>query len=623
MKEAEPVVLIPHAKLVRHPDEPRKPGAFKKDALKTLIGAMEANGVEPCIVRKLDDDTYQLIAGHRRQAALEIAGEKTVPCIVREYSDAGALKAVLASNELKEDADPFLEARAIKKLLDSEGETLESVATALGWSIRRVARRRELLNLCPTILQEFQREDSELALWPITWFEVIVQLDPVAQEMWFEREAPQHFGSIEEVEQSVLGYLRKLGKAPWDLEDASLVPKAGACSACPKQSASKPGLFGDEGTTADKLNNAVCRDAICWKAKAEKHGARRVAEAVAKDPEIVLLKGGRPGFHTSAADRLAMFSVRAPKGTEVLEEWGWKPCAKDDKGAKKGVIGSGPAAGKVQWFKPSGNTSRYGYATPKEERKKSKREELKEAEAAHDRVMAVAFLQEIAARLDKLKDLPDAEHVAVLSSVFGIPASQWEQISKDALDTRDAIAAGKLSAFLWPGILRQVKSTVQGATGPYGANAKTLRAIAGVIGRTFCTAANLDEIEAEATAAVPVPPALKALREEVAALPQRGGKKPKVTKDPEGGTTTSFDDDPIVEDEDPPTPRKRKKARNAGGPEQQPDGTVHDEPTAEPMCECLHMQDEHANGTGECQVYDDTQEEPQCPCVAFEAKEQP
>jgi hypothetical protein len=68
-------------------------------------------------------------------------------------------------------------------------------------------------------------------------------------------------------------YMLRLKDAPFPTDDAKLVPKAGACGACPKRTGNQPELFGDV-KSAD-----VCTDQTCFEKKANAYGQRRIEEA--------------------------------------------------------------------------------------------------------------------------------------------------------------------------------------------------------------------------------------------------------------------------------------------------------------------------------------------------------
>jgi ParB/RepB/Spo0J family partition protein len=513
MKQSEAVVEIPIGKLHRHPDNPRKASAYKKGALASLSAVLDEHGSEPCVVRKIDDG-YQILSGHRRAAALEIAGAKTVPCVIREKDEVEALTFMLSVNDQHEPTDPFLEAVAIGKLLNKHGATLDGVSKKLGWSVRRVARRRELLNLCPTILQEYQSEGSDIAHWPVTWLESIVQLDPVVQERWFKEQNPKWMKTLGEIEDSISGYLRHLAKAPWDLNDVTLVPKAGPCSTCPKQSAGAPGLFG-ENATPDKLNKAVCRDAICWKSKLDKFAAQKVAQELSDSEELVALKdyaSSTPGVSLERA------SARLPKGKSALQSHMWKKCAKDDPGAKQGILVTGASAGRKVWFKPLGHATSSGHV--QEKPGKLLKDDLKAAELAFERTKATALLQDAAETLLKRKAAPGAEDVLALMAITGLQQSAWNRMEKDHAEAVEALKKGTFAEFVWPSVAAAVHEC---GYRTFNAQPEDLRALARIALRTVLDATEVTAIEEKLDAGFPLPNQLADLRKRVAEM--KGAKK--------------------------------------------------------------------------------------------------
>jgi len=530
MKTVEEVVSIRIDKLEPHPDNPRKPASFKKEKLKPLAAAMDANGVTPLIVRKMPGQAglFQVLGGHRREATLEQSGETEAPCVIREMDDFAALRFVLADNAQHEDPDPFLEARAIDKLLKQDGATLQGVADGIGWSVRTVARRRELLNLCKTVLEERQREDSPVSRWPVTWLEAIVQLDPVVQESWWKNEQPaSRARTLSDIEGTVQEYLRDLGKAPWDVDDAKLLPKAGACSACPKQTNNESGLFGTlkgEKPTA----GATCRDAVCWKKKLDRHAAQKVAAVVEKDPEVVLLRGAT-SYSESGGDRLERASAKAPKGHEVLADYAWKPCAKDDKGAKKGVVISGPSAGKVQWFKKTQDAMAGPVA-----RGPNLKQRLADEERRHGDRLARNLSEEAIKLLEAASVTPDDVDIFALAMVIGSEGDSWAELVENEKLARSA-KPGERMAFLWPGVQR---AAIQQFGQMWGATGEQQRWLAVFVARCMLDASEIEQWEKDADAAIPVSDELAALREEVGAKPAKkakGAKKAKPTIDDVAG----------------------------------------------------------------------------------------
>lgn len=130
---------------------PRK--SMDAGKLDELVASIRSKGVlEPAIVRPIDRANaavvYEVVAGHRRLAAAERAGLETLPCIVRDLSDSGALEIAVIENSQRADVHPIEEAEAIERLmlLDS-AYTVEAVAAKLGVHVTTVNRKLRLLKL--------------------------------------------------------------------------------------------------------------------------------------------------------------------------------------------------------------------------------------------------------------------------------------------------------------------------------------------------------------------------------------------------------------------------------------------------------------------------------------------
>src|SRR5689334_15481218 len=159
---ADVVLLRPDA-LVPHPQNPR--GKVTKDDVADLVPVIETHGQQqPCLVRPLTKDSYQVLIGHRRAMAGKVL-EREVPCIVAELADDEALAVMLADNPSHVAPDPLRESEAVAAFLGRPGWSLRAVAEALGKSPRWVAQRANLRTLTGA-------SRKALAKWPISWLEV-------------------------------------------------------------------------------------------------------------------------------------------------------------------------------------------------------------------------------------------------------------------------------------------------------------------------------------------------------------------------------------------------------------------------------------------------------------------
>ena len=93
----EKVIDIPITEIEDFPNHPFK--VIVNDELKEMASSIEKDGVrEPALVRPIGNGKYQMISGHRRKKASEIANKETMPCIVRDLTDEQAAIIMVDSN---------------------------------------------------------------------------------------------------------------------------------------------------------------------------------------------------------------------------------------------------------------------------------------------------------------------------------------------------------------------------------------------------------------------------------------------------------------------------------------------------------------------------------------------
>lgn len=131
-------------------NQPRK--TFNADSLKEMADSIRQHGIiQPLIVNE-QNGRYMIIAGERRFRGAIIAGLKTVPVIVKHYTEKQIKEVSLIENLQREDLNPVESARAIRELMDVYGFTQESVADRIGKSRPAIANTLRLLSLSPEVL---------------------------------------------------------------------------------------------------------------------------------------------------------------------------------------------------------------------------------------------------------------------------------------------------------------------------------------------------------------------------------------------------------------------------------------------------------------------------------------
>jgi ParB family chromosome partitioning protein len=144
------LVEIPVRDLVPNPHQPRV--HFDEELLNDLSASIKEIGVlQPLLVRRLPNGTFQLIAGERRWRAAQRAGLVTVPAVVKETDDMSSVEQALVENLHRQDLSPLEEASAYQQLLDDFSLTHDDVAKRVGKSRSAVTNTLRLLNLPPAV----------------------------------------------------------------------------------------------------------------------------------------------------------------------------------------------------------------------------------------------------------------------------------------------------------------------------------------------------------------------------------------------------------------------------------------------------------------------------------------
>jgi ParB family chromosome partitioning protein len=116
--------------------------------LQELTRSIQRSGViQPIVVRRLDGDRFEIVAGERRWRAAQKAGVRRVPVFVRDVPDDKLLEIALIENLQRENLNPLEEAEAYRRLIDDYQLTQEEVAAAVGKDRATVANYVRLLAL--------------------------------------------------------------------------------------------------------------------------------------------------------------------------------------------------------------------------------------------------------------------------------------------------------------------------------------------------------------------------------------------------------------------------------------------------------------------------------------------
>ncbi len=176
----EYITNIPVEKLKPFPNHPFQ--VRDDDSMRETVKSIKTYGVlQPAIVRPTKDGDYEILSGHRRKHACELAGRKTIPAIVRELDDDAAIIFMVDSNLQRENILPSERAAAYKMkmealkrqgvrtdLTSSQVETKlrsdQKVAEEAGESRAQIQRYIRLTELQPELQQMV--DEKKMAFTP-------------------------------------------------------------------------------------------------------------------------------------------------------------------------------------------------------------------------------------------------------------------------------------------------------------------------------------------------------------------------------------------------------------------------------------------------------------------------
>jgi ParB family chromosome partitioning protein len=128
--------------------------SFDQRALEELAESIRANGiVQPVVVRPSSNGRYTLILGERRCRAAKLAGETTIPAIMRQVSNEQAAEMTIVENLQRQDLNCLEQAHAFARLSREFGLTQEQIGQKTGCSRESVSNYMRLLKLPEEVQQ--------------------------------------------------------------------------------------------------------------------------------------------------------------------------------------------------------------------------------------------------------------------------------------------------------------------------------------------------------------------------------------------------------------------------------------------------------------------------------------
>ncbi len=145
-KNIEGVKKINISNIKPNKNQPRK--KFNSIELKELSSSIKSQGlIQPILVREIEGDNFEIIAGERRWRASQLAGVHEIDCIVKHFKEDNIFETALIENIQREDLNVIEEAEAYKKLINLKNIKNEEIAKKIGKSASHISNLIRILEL--------------------------------------------------------------------------------------------------------------------------------------------------------------------------------------------------------------------------------------------------------------------------------------------------------------------------------------------------------------------------------------------------------------------------------------------------------------------------------------------
>lgn len=150
------------SKISANPNQPRR--VFEEEALEELAASIRQIGViQPITLRKVNDNSYQIIAGERRFRASQKAGLKSIPAYIKTAEDETVMEMALIENIQREDLNSIEIALAYQNLLELYNLTQEKLSERVGKKRTTIANYLRLLKLPAEIQMGIRDKKIDMA----------------------------------------------------------------------------------------------------------------------------------------------------------------------------------------------------------------------------------------------------------------------------------------------------------------------------------------------------------------------------------------------------------------------------------------------------------------------------
>lgn len=147
-------------KIKANPNQPRR--EFSPESLNELADSIQQIGIiQPITLRKMEDGTYQIIAGERRWRAAQMAQLTRIPAYIRTTDDEGMMQMALVENIQREDLNAIEIALAYQNLIEQYDLTQDALSEKVGKKRATVANYLRLLKLPAQVQMALQKREMD------------------------------------------------------------------------------------------------------------------------------------------------------------------------------------------------------------------------------------------------------------------------------------------------------------------------------------------------------------------------------------------------------------------------------------------------------------------------------
>ncbi len=171
------------------------------ESIASLSASIKAQGLmSPLLVRPVEDNKWEIIAGERRFRAAKMAGMKKVPVIIRDVPDQQALALSLIENIQREELNPIEEAKGMARLMTEFHMTQDQMSAALGKSRPAISNTLRLLKLSAQVQSLLMNEKLDMgharALVPLAAEDQVSLATQAVAKGWSVREMEREVAAL-------------------------------------------------------------------------------------------------------------------------------------------------------------------------------------------------------------------------------------------------------------------------------------------------------------------------------------------------------------------------------------------------------------------------------------------